>query len=88
MSDYRAVNKQIEKVPGVIPNQGAEIADLRGAICFGKIDMLQEDWQMSLAPEGLFTPTLVPQGILNATAYFQGVGDDRVVGRLELQGLG
>ena len=24
-------------------------------------------------PEGLFTPTHVPQGVLNATAYFQGV---------------
>ena len=24
-------------------------------------------------PEGLFTPTRVPQGVLNATAYYQGV---------------
>ena len=23
--------------------------------------------------EGLFTPTRVPQGVLNATAYFQGI---------------
>ena len=41
-SDYRAVNEQIEKVPGVIPNQEAEMADMRGAICFGKLVMLQE----------------------------------------------
>ena len=38
--DYLAVNKQIEKVPGVMPNQEAEMADLRGATCFGKLKML------------------------------------------------
>ena len=35
MSDYRAVNEQIEKVLGAIPNQEAEMADLRGATFFG-----------------------------------------------------
>ena len=30
VSDYRAVNKQIEKVSGVMPNQGAEMADMGG----------------------------------------------------------
>ena len=44
--------------------------------------MLQGYWQMPLAPEsqemftiagpgGLYTPTRVPQGVLNATSYFQ-----------------
>ena len=42
VSVCRAVNKQIEKVPGVMPNQNAEMTDLRCATCFGKIDMLQE----------------------------------------------
>ena len=81
MSDYRAVNKQIEKIPGVVPNQEAEMADLRGATCFGKFDMLQGYLQMPLAakaqkvltiatPKGLFTPTHVSQGVLNTTAYF------------------
>ena len=84
VSDHRAVNKQIEKVPGVMPNQEAEIADLRGAKCFRKLDMLQGYWQMPLAseaqqmfiiatPEGLFTPARVPRGVLNAMAYFQGL---------------
>ena len=41
-SDYRAVNEKIEKIPGVMPNQEAEMADLRGATCFGKLIMLQE----------------------------------------------
>ena len=41
VSDYRAVNKQIKKVPSVMPNQEAEMADLRGAPFFGKLHMLQ-----------------------------------------------
>ena len=84
VSDYRAVNKQIEKVPGVIPNQKTEMADLRGATYFGKLDMLQGYWPMPLAaeaqemftiatPEGLFTPTRVPQSVSNATTFSQGV---------------
>ena len=35
-----AVDKQIEEVPGVMPNQEPEMADLRGATYFGKLDML------------------------------------------------
>ena len=80
------MNKQIEKVPSVMPNHEAEVVDLPGAACFGKLDMLQGSWQMPLAadaqeiftiatPEGLFTPTRVcgiPQGVLNTTGYFQG----------------
>ena len=37
VSDYRAVYKQIEKVPGVMPNQEAGMANLRGTTCFGKL---------------------------------------------------
>ena len=82
VSDYRAVNRQIETIPGVMPNQGAEMADLRGATCFGKLYMLQRYRQISLAaeirkvfttPEGLLSPTRMLQGVLNATAYFQDV---------------
>ena len=74
-----------------MPNQEAEMADLRGAACFGKLDMLQGYWQMPLVaeaqevltiatPEGLFTPTRVPQGVLNATAYFQDVMTELLAG--------
>ena len=81
VSEHRAVNKQIEKVPGVMPNQEAEMADWRGVTCFGKIGMLQGYWQMLLVaeaqemltiatPQGLFTLTCVPQGVLNAIAHF------------------
>ena len=37
VTDYRAVKKQIEKVPGVMPNQEAEMANLRGATCLGSL---------------------------------------------------
>ena len=84
VSNYQAIDSQVEKCPGVMPNQEADMADLLGANCFGKLDMLQGYWQMPLAniaqeiftiatSDGLFTPTRVPQGVLNATAYFQGV---------------
>ena len=59
------------------------MVDLLSARFFGELDLLQGYWQMLLAEEareiftttsplGLFTPTRVPQGVLNATAYFQG----------------
>ena len=68
VSDFRAANKNIEKVPGVMPNQEAEMADVRRATFYGKLDIiLQGYWQMPLAGEaqevfvivtakGLFTP--------------------------------
>ena len=43
-SDYRAINKQVEKVPGVMPNQEVEMADLRVATYFRKLDILQGYW--------------------------------------------
>ena len=58
------------------------MAKLSEARFHGSLDMLQGYWQLPLAPEaeeiftiatpeGLFTPTRVPQGILNATSFFQ-----------------
>ena len=74
-----------------MPNQEAEMADLRGATCCGKLDMLQRYWQTPLAaeaqevftiatPEGRFTSTRVLHGVLNATAYFQGMMTELVAG--------
>ena len=67
------------------------MVDLLSARSFGKLDLLQGYWQMPLAEEareiftittplGLFTPTRVPEGVLNATAYFQGVMTELLVG--------
>eukprot|EP00903_Cladosiphon_okamuranus_P017345 g15980.t1 len=82
VGDFRSVNKVVEKSPGVMPNQEACMQRLSEATCYGSLDMLQGYWQMPLAPEsqemftivgpgGLYTPTRVPQGVLNATSYFQ-----------------
>ena len=82
MSDFRAANQRVEKVPGVMPNQKASMAKLSEAQFHGSLDLLQGYWQCPLAseakeiftiatPGGLYTPTRVPQGILNATSYFQ-----------------
>ena len=79
VSDYKAVNAQVEKSPGVMPNHESGMRDLLGARFFGKLDLLQGYWQMPLAeeaqeiftiatPSGLFIPRRVPQGVLNATA--------------------
>ena len=81
VSDYQAVNSQVEQRPGVMPNQ-EDMRELLGAKYFGKLDLLQGYWQMPLSPEaqevftivtpdGLFAPTRVPQGVLNATSYFK-----------------
>ena len=71
VSDYQAVNSQVEQSPGVMPHQG-DMRVLLGAKSFGKLDLLQGYWQMPFAPEaqevftiitpeGWFTSTRVPQ---------------------------
>ena len=80
----------MEQSPGVMPNQ-EDMRELLGAKCFGKLDLFQGYCQIPLAPEaqevftivtpeGLFTMTRVPQGVLNATSYFQGVMTDLLRG--------
>ena len=79
MSDFGDANQRIERAPGVMPNQEASMAKLSEA---ESLDLSQDCWQCPLAPEaqeiltiatpgGLYTPTRVPRGILNATSYFQ-----------------
>ena len=91
VGDYQVVNEHVEKSPGVMPNQEADMVDLLSARSFGKLDLLQGYWQMRLAEEareifmittplGLFTPTRVPQEVLNATACSQGVMPELLVG--------
>ena len=71
VSNYKAVDEQVEKSLVVMPNQEADIGDLLSARFFGKLYLLQVYWQMPLAEEareiflittplGLFTPTRVP----------------------------
>lgn len=44
VNSYRAINSTIEKAPVVLPNQKADMAQLRGAHWFGKLDMLKGFW--------------------------------------------
>ena len=41
VSDYKAVNEQVEKFPGVMPNQEADMVDLLSARFFCKLDLVQ-----------------------------------------------
>ncbi|CAB1096113.1 unnamed protein product [Ectocarpus sp. CCAP 1310/34] len=82
LSDFRAANNQVEKVPGVMPNPEASMAQFSATKFHGSLDLLRAYCQRPLSPEaqkiftiatprGLHTPKRVPQGILNATSYFQ-----------------
>ena len=81
VSDFRAANQQVEKLPGVMPNQEAIMAKLSEARVNGTLDFMQGYWQCPLAPDaqeifmivtpGMYKPTRAPQGILNATSYYQ-----------------
>ena len=83
---YQAVNELVERFSGLMPSQEG-MRQLLGALCFGKLDLVQGYGQMSLAleaqevltivtSESLFTPTRVPQGLSNATTFFRGVLTD------------
>ena len=41
VNDYKAVNEPVEKSPGVMPNQKADMVDLLSVRFFGKLDLLQ-----------------------------------------------
>ena len=83
VADFSLISGQYELVPGPMRNpeiEGEEYAD----VAFCTMGCLQEYWQYPLAEEareyftfmtkdGLFTPTRVSQGVINATSYFQGM---------------
>ena len=64
-------------------NREIEGEKYAGAVAFWTMNCLQGYWQSPLVEEareyftlvagdGLFTPTRLPQGVMNATSYFQG----------------
>ena len=82
VADFSPLNGQFELVPGPMRNPEIEGEKCVGAVAFCTMDCLQGYWQCPLAGEareyfafvtgdGLFTPTRVPQGVMNATSYFQ-----------------
>ena len=83
VGDFRGINDTIESVPGPMPRQEQDVSVMQGATHFCTLDILQGYYQMPLAqdaqelftivtPDGLYTPTRVPQGVLNATSFLQG----------------
>ena len=84
VADFPPINGQCELVPGPIRNPDIEDEKCAGAVAFCTMDCLQGYWQCLLAEEareyftfvtgeGLFKPMHVPQGVMNATPYFQGM---------------
>ena len=84
VADYRAVNATIEQAAFPMPHLESMPGLFARAKAFCTLDLFQGYWQMPLSPDAqesftmvttqsLYTPTRVPQGVLNATAYFQGV---------------
>ena len=51
MGSEMCIRDRVEKSPGVMPNQEADMVDLLSARFFGKLDLLQGYWQMLLAEE-------------------------------------
>lgn len=81
-----------------MPNQEVSMPKLSAARFYGSLDMLQGYWQLPLSPEvqdiftiatpdGLYTPTRVPQGLLNATLFFPDHAHPGI-GRSQLHGVG
>ena len=48
VSDFRAANQQVEKVPGMTANREASMARLSEARFYGSLDLLQGYWQCPL----------------------------------------
>jgi hypothetical protein len=80
--DLRAINAVSVKCPYPQPTLETIFSALAGAVVFGKLDLQAGYWQIPLHPDcweqytiitedGLFTPTRMLQGSLNATAHFQ-----------------
>ena len=78
--------------PMFLQEQAAAFA---GAALFTTVDLNQGYWQMPPAAnslelftfvtqKGLHTPTRMPQGVTNATSYFQGRLEGRSVTSLEI----
>ncbi|KAE9357983.1 hypothetical protein PF008_g2896 [Phytophthora fragariae] len=80
--DYRPANKWTVALAGATPNLVVVIHSVKGAYAFGLFDLLKGFWQLPLHPisqklysfvteDGVFTPTMVPQGASDSATHFQ-----------------
>ena len=80
--DLRPVNAQTDVIVWPMPNMDTVLSNVRKSTCFASLDFCHGFWQLPLAsqsqecqsficPDGVFTPTRVLHGQVNAVAYFQ-----------------
>ncbi|OWZ15800.1 hypothetical protein PHMEG_00010493 [Phytophthora megakarya] len=81
-TDYRPVNRMTVPIAAAVPNLSVVTSRVRGAKAMAKFDLFKGFWQLPLAEdsqevfsiktdEGVFTPTRLPQGTVDAAMHFQ-----------------
>ena len=80
MRDYRAVNKQVEKVPGDMSNPEAEMGDLQGVMLGGMSLEAEAQEVFTIATPEVWLPPRVCPKVSHATACFQGVVTELLAG--------
>jgi hypothetical protein len=81
-ADLKNINKWVEPTAWPMPNLEVVLEHLKGARFFAAFDLLKGYWQCPLHPnsqeilslmtdEGIYTPTRIIQGFIDAVKYFQ-----------------
>ncbi|POM67139.1 Hypothetical protein PHPALM_16894 [Phytophthora palmivora] len=85
--DYRPANNLTVSLAGAASNLSVVVESVLGAYGFGTFDFHKSFWQMPLHPrcqemfsfvteDGVFTPTMVPQGASDSAVHFQAQMND------------
>ncbi|KAG2773180.1 hypothetical protein PC129_g17227 [Phytophthora cactorum] len=80
--DYRPVNRVTVPIAGTMPSVATTVDAFNGKNVFGRFDFTQGFWQLPLhkdsqevfsfvTPDGVYTPTRVPQGAMDSALHFQ-----------------
>ncbi|KAG6616303.1 uncharacterized protein IUM83_03561 [Phytophthora cinnamomi] len=80
--DYRPVNSVTVPIAGTMPSAAIQADAFQGKKIFARFDFTQGFWQLPLhedsreifsfvTPDGVYTPTRVPQGAMDSALHFQ-----------------
>ncbi|GMF63031.1 unnamed protein product [Phytophthora fragariaefolia] len=80
--DYRPVNSVTVPIAGTMPSAAIQTDAFQGKKVFARFDFTQGFWQLPLhedsreifsfvTPDGVYTPTRVPQGAMDSAMHFQ-----------------
>ncbi|GMF29321.1 unnamed protein product [Phytophthora fragariaefolia] len=80
--DYRPVNRVTVPIAGTMPTVATVVDSFNGKKIFGRFDFTQGFWRLPfhkdsqevfsfVTPDGVFTPTRVPQGAMDSALHFQ-----------------